>query len=126
MAGEPTEAVKPPSQGAYKKGMPMPRLLCDHETFQDLTHRDVSVRVFYRKDEIMYPFVSPKLKWDSSKENYNLLKEHNDSELKCDADEITMDLVAFLQTMAGFIPGVHLCQRQRIVKETGCYEMLLT
>ena len=120
MAGEPTAAVKPPSQGAHNKGMPMPRPLRDQETFQDLTQWDVSVRVFYRKDEIMYPFVSPKLKWDSSKENYNLLKEHNDSKLKRDADEMAMDLVAFLQTMAGFIPGDHL--RQQIVKETGCYE----
>ena len=68
----------------------------------------------------MYPFVNPKLKWDSTKNNYNLLKEHEDSKLKQDADEMALDLVSFLQTMAGFIPGDHL--RQQIVKETGCYE----
>ena len=71
----------------------------------------------------MYPFVNPKLKWDSTKNNYNLLKEHEDSKLKQDADEMALDLVSFLQTMAGFIPGDHL--RQQIVKETGCYEDII-
>ena len=121
MAGDdPLPAVKPPASGSHNKAVPMPRQLREAETFQEISQWDVSIRNFYRKDEVFYPFVSPKLKWDANKEDYNLNKEHDDSKLKRDKDELAQDLESFLQILAGYVPGDHL--RLTIVKETKSYE----
>ena len=89
------------------------------ETFQDLTAWEVHSRNFYRKDEVFYPFVHQKMRWDSNKQNYNLKKEHDDSKLKRDEEELAQDLVSFLQIMAGYVPGDHL--RLTIEKDTKCF-----
>ena len=114
--GDPVDPVKPPSKSSNNKGMTAPRSLGVNETFQDMTAWEVSVKNFYRKDEVFYPFVNSKMKWDSQKDNYNLKDEHEDSTLKREAQELSEDLVSFLQIMAGFIPGDHL--RVKIVTDT--------
>ena len=114
--GDPVDPVKPPSKSSNNKGMTAPRSLGVNETFQDMTAWEVSVKNFYRKDEVFYPFVNSKMRWDSQKDNYNLNDEHEDSTLKREAQELSEDLVSFLQIMAGFIPGDHL--RVKIVTDT--------
>ena len=118
MAG--VEAIKPPASGSHNKAIPMPRQLRETESFQDITAWDVSLRNFYRKDEVFYPFVNAKMKWDSSKEDYNLRNEHEESKLKREKDELAQDLIGFLQIVAGYVPGDHL--RLTILKDTKCYE----
>ena len=71
-AGDPVDPVKPPSKSSNNKGMTAPRSLGVNETFQDMTAWEVSVKNFYRKDEVFYPFVNSKMKWDSQIDNYNL------------------------------------------------------
>ena len=113
----PVDAVKPPSAGSHNKAVQAPRSLkAEGETFQDLTAWEVHCRNFYRKDEVFYPFVNVKMKWDSTKDHYNLKKEHDDSKLKRDEEELAQDLVSFLQIMAGYVPGDHL--RLTIEKDT--------
>ena len=118
MAGQ-VDAVKPPSSGSHNKAIQAPRALNETETFQNITAWEVHGRNFYRKDEVFYPFVNPKMKWDSTKRNYNLKKEHEDSKLKRDEEELAQDLVSFLQIMAGYVPGDHL--RLAIEKDTTCF-----
>ena len=118
MAGQ-VDAVKPPSSGSHNKAIQAPRALNETETFQNISAWEVHARNFYRKDEVFYPFVNPKMKWDSTKEHYNLKKEHTDSKLKRDEEELAQDLVSFLQIMAGYVPGDHL--RLAIEKDTKCF-----
>ena len=119
MSGEPSKAVKPPVMVGIGNELSMPRLLGRNESSEDLKEWERSVQEFFRKDVNMYPFVSPGFCWDRSKENYNLLDEHKDSELERSAEEMAQDLDSFLQMMAGFIQD-EFC-RLRILQETGSY-----
>ena len=92
MAEDPVDAIKPPSSGAHNKAIQAPRALNETETFQSLTAWEVHCRNFYRKDEVFYPFVNAKLKWNSQQRDYNLKKEHETSKLKRDEDELAQDL----------------------------------
>ena len=103
MSGKPSKAVKPPVMVGIGKEVSMPRQLGRNETSWDLKDWERSVQEFFRKDVNMYPFVSPGFCWDKSKENYNLLEEHEDSELGRSAEEMAQDLDSFLQLMAGYV-----------------------
>ena len=70
MGDTPSPAVSPPS-GGNNKGMPLPRNLKDRETYQELIQWATTVRNYYRRDEYMYPFVHPSMKWNKSMKNYN-------------------------------------------------------
>ena len=119
MAEAKSTAVKPPSSGSHNKAIQPPRQLKEEETFQNITAWEVHLKNFYRKDEVFYFCVNSKLRWDSTQDNYNLNKEHDDSKLKRDAEELSQDLVSFLQIMAGYVPGDHL--RLTIEKDTKCF-----
>ena len=70
----------------------------------DIMNWRMSIVGRYRKDEKMYPFVNKNLEWDLSKENSNLLKEHESSEGKRSAAEMARDLNSFLGIIANLVP----------------------
>ena len=96
MSGKPSEAVKPPANIVLENEMSIPHQLSRDETLQDLKKWDRLVQEYYKKDVNMYPFVSPGFCWDRSKKNFNLLDEHEDSELRRSAEEMAQDLDSFL------------------------------
>ena len=115
MGDTPSPAVSPPS-GGNNKGMPLPRSLKERETYQEIIQWATTVKNYFRRDEYMYPFVNTSLKWNSSKPHYNLMKEHDEGKAKRKVEEMAEDLVAFLETIAGFIPGGHL--RHQIINDS--------
>ena len=113
------QAVNPPSGDQNNKSVPSPRVLQDRETHQSITAWSVSVKNFYRRDSIYYPFVNPNTKWNSQSDFYGMVDEHADSKLKRKAEEMGEDLFAFLQIVAGYISGDHL--RVKIEQDSTCF-----
>ena len=97
--------IDPPKQGkTNNKGMPVPIKLGVSENYQSITAWEVSVRNFYRRDEVYYPFVNKNYTWNPNGDNYGCGRESQESTLKRSEEEMGEDLVSFIQIISGFLP----------------------
>ena len=116
----PQVQVDPPKQGkTNNKGMPVPKKLGVSEDYQSITAWEVSVRNFYRRDEVYYPFVNKNYTWTPNEDNYGCGRESQESTLKRSEEEMGEDLVSFIQIISGFLPDDDL--REKLEKESTCF-----
>ena len=116
----PPVQVDPPKQGkTNNKGMPVPIKLGVSEDYQSITAWEVSVRNFYRRDEVYYPFVNKNYTWNPNEDNYSCGRESQESTLKRSEEEMGEDLVSFIQIISGFLPDDDL--REKLERESTCF-----
>ena len=111
MPGDGDAVIKP---SATK--VPMPRQLGDEETMESLQHWKVTFRNYFRRDDYFNVFLPSDVQWNPAEANYGLQAETTG--LKREAAVLKNDLVAFLETIAGFLP--HSYVTERILKNTTC------
>ena len=88
--------------------LPMPRQLGLNENMRTLRHWRGTVRNYYRLDEINAHFLNEDLKWDASIDHYNLAAETVG--LKRAPAVLKQDLVAFLETISGYLPHAYITE----------------
>ena len=85
---------------------PMPRQLGLNENMRTLRHWRSTVRNYYRLDDINSHFLNEDLAWNSAVEHYSLAAETTG--LKRTPAILKQDLVAFLETISGYLPHAYI------------------
>ena len=89
--------------------VPMPRQLGDDENLESLQHWKVTFRNYFRRDDYFNVFLPAAFTWNPAEANYGLAAETTG--LKRSAEVLKNDLVAFLETIAGFLPYSYVTER---------------
>ena len=87
---------------------PMPRQLGANENMRTLRHWRGTVRNYYRLCDINGYFLNETLTWDPADPVYNLAAETTG--LKRDPALLKQDLVAFLETIGGYLPHAYVTE----------------
>ena len=89
--------------------VPMPRQLGDDENLESLQHWKVTFRNYFRRDDYFNVFLATNFTWNPAAADYGLTAETTG--LKRTAVVLKNDLVAFLETIAGFLPYSYVTER---------------
>ena len=108
MAGDDEEAVVADRTYTRSSKLPMPRQLGLNENMRTLRHWRGTVRNYYRLDEINSHFLNENLVWNSGAEHYSLAAETVG--LKRAPAVLKQDLVAFLETISGYLPHAYITE----------------
>ena len=87
---------------------PMPRQLGLNENMRTLRHWRGTVRNYFRLDEINAHFLDENLTWNSGLPDYALVAETTG--LKRSPAVLKQDLVAFLETISGYLPHAYITE----------------
>ena len=87
---------------------PMPRQLGLNENMRTLRHWRGTVRNYYRLDDINSHFLNENLTWNASIPDYDLRAETTG--LKREPAVLKQDLVAFLETISGYLPHAYITE----------------
>lgn len=108
MARDDEEAVAADRTYTRSSKLPMPRQLGLNENMRTLRHWRGTVRNYYRLDEINSHFLNENLVWNSGAEHYSLAAETVG--LKRAPAVLKQDLVAFLETISGYLPHAYITE----------------
>ena len=108
MAGEDDE--QPVDRGVMARStkQPMPRQLGANENMRTLRHWRGTVRNYYRLCDINGHFLNETLTWDPASPTYGLAAETTG--LKREPALLKQDLVAFLETIGGYLPHAYVTE----------------
>ena len=98
----------------YQPKVPYPRQLTNKETLDSISHWSSGVRNYFRRSPQYAVFFKRTTTWDYHKDNYGF--EGEDKEDQAD------NLEAFLDTIAGFMPGPYITNK--ITQETTSIQSL--